>query len=109
MSAQFLVAWKDGVRLAGPDFFGRTNPPEPGHEETKWDYCPREKLVESTFGGMSGGEKRFLAGMISFYNADWGQKLLKRAGSPNICDLSAGLDGERRTVIARLFLTYEGW
>jgi hypothetical protein len=47
--------------------------------------------------------------MCSFYNAQWGQKLLTEAGFPNICDIASKLDSEHAEVIAELFLTYSGW
>ena len=50
-----------------------------------------------------------LAALCSFFNSDWGQGLLVRAGYHNLCDLAGKLDPERAGIIAELFLSYDGW
>jgi hypothetical protein len=106
---RFLEAWKRGVRLAGPQFFGTGNPhPDLGGIETIWDLCPKMNLIEKAIGVMSSGEKVFLAALTSFYNAEDGGALLKRVHVQGLADFG-GLDLERRAVIAALILNYTGW
>jgi hypothetical protein len=108
-SARFLEAWKRGVRLAGPQFFGtRSTHADLDHAESKWDLCPKMALIDRAIGVMSSGEKVFLAALTSFYNAEDGGELLKRAHVQGLADLG-GLDLERRAVIAALILNYTGW
>jgi hypothetical protein len=107
--ARFLEAWKRGVRLAGPQFFGMGSPrADLDHAETKWDLCPKMNLIDRAIGVMSSGEKVFLAALTSFYNAEDGGELLKRAHVQGLADFG-GLDLERRGVIAALLLNYTGW
>jgi hypothetical protein len=75
----------------------------------KNDLKPDWEYIEESLGVLSSGEAAFLSGMCSFYNAEWGQKLLTEVGFPNICDLASKLDREHAEVVAELFLTYSGW
>ena len=107
--ARFLEAWKRGVRLAGPQFFGMGSPQaDLDHAESKWDLCPKMDLIDRAIGVMSSGEKVFLAALTSFYNAEDGGDLLKRVNVQGLADFG-GLDLERRAVIAALLLNYTGW
>ncbi len=106
--AQFLAAWKRGVRLAGERCFDITavtvdRATDKDQLRPSWDH------VEAHLLDRSRGEAAFLAALCAFFNSDWGQGLLERAGCPNLCDLAAMLDTERSAVIAELFLTYQGW
>ena len=105
---RFLAAWKRGVQLAGPGYFKLKAPTveaatHKGQLEPDWD------LIEETLTARSRGEAAFLAAMCSFYNAEWGQSLLVRAGFPNLCDLASKLDEPHAGIIAELFLNYPGW
>lgn len=73
-----------------------------------WDLCANVELIDHAIGLMSSGEKRFLATLVSFYNADDGGRLLERVGVRGLADLG-GLDLKRRAVIAALLLNYTGW
>ena len=107
--ARFLEAWKRGVRLAGPQFFGMGGPrADLDHAESKWDLRPKMDLIDRAIGVMSSGEKVFLAALTSFYNAEDGGELLKRVHVQGLADFG-GLDLERRAVIAELILNYTGW
>lgn len=107
--ARFLDAWKRGVHLAGPQFFGTGNPHVDLEEaQSKWDLRPKMDLIDRAIGVMSSGEKVFLAALTSFYNAQDGGELLQRVHVQGFADLG-GLDLERRSVIAALILNYTGW
>ena len=107
--ARFLEAWKRGVRLAGPQFFGTgSSHAALDQAESKWDLCPKMDLIDRAIGVMSSGEKVFLAALTSFYNAEDGGELLKRVHVQGLADFG-GLDLERRAVIAALILNYTGW
>ena len=105
---RFLDAWKQGVQMAGPRCFKVTAPSveDATHKrqlEPEWDY------IDETITARSRGEAAFLAAMCSFYNAEWGQSLLVRAGYPNLCDVASKLDEPRARIIAALFVHYPGW
>jgi hypothetical protein len=106
--AAFFNAWKSGVALAGTRFFGRELHSNLEHTTSVWDLCPQVQLIDDAIGVMSSGEKRFLAALVSFYNAEDGGRLLERVGVRGLADLG-GLDLKRRTVIAALLLNYTGW
>lgn len=107
-SQPFLEAWKRGIALIGPRFF-EVDAVSFGSATDKNDLKPDWNYIEECLGVLSRGEAAFLAGMCSFYNAEWGQKLLTEVGFPNICDLASKLDREHAEVVAELFLTYSGW
>lgn len=112
--AHFLAAWKRGVLLAGPQYFGTRNHAgcagraDVDRATTKWDLCPQMDLIAPAIGVMSPAEQRFLAALTSFYNSEDGGRLLRRAGFRGFADLG-GLDFKRRTVLAALVLSYAGW
>ncbi|GAD24664.1 hypothetical protein [Acidovorax sp. MR-S7] len=104
----FFEAWKRGVRIAGPRWFGDGT--QQGFEQAcdKWALCPDVTRISKALGYLSPGERMFLAAMVSFYNARRSASLLRRCGFQGLADLS-GLDLARRQVIANLVLHYNGW
>lgn len=105
---RFLDAWKRGVRLAGENYF-KLEAPTVETATHKNQLAPDCELVEASIGGRSRGQAAFLAAMCSFYDAEWGQSLLVRAGYPNLCDLASKLDPPHAGIVAELFLNYPGW
>lgn len=105
---RFLDAWKRGVHMAGKTCF-KLKVPAIDDATHKSQLEPDWSYIEETLTARSHGEAAFLAAMCSFYNAEWGQILLVRAGYPNLCDLAAKLDEPHAAVIAELFLNYPGW
>lgn len=106
--AAFFDAWKSGVALAGTHLFGHGTRADLEHATSVWDLCPNVQLIDHAIGVMSSGEKRFLAALVSFYNAHDGGRLLECVGVRGLADLG-GLDLKRRAVIAALLLNYTGW
>lgn len=104
----FLQAWKRGVQLAGPQWFGDGTPEGLSLARDKWDLCPDVPRISKAVGVLSGGERMFLAAMVSFYNERKGGALLKRCGFHGLADFG-GLDLQRRKVLADLVLNYGGW
>lgn len=105
---RFLVAWKRGVVLAGESYF-LVETPSVAEASHRNQLRPNYALVEDAVGRVSSGQGAFLAAMYSFFNAEDGQRLLARAGYPNICDLAAKLEGEHAVIVAELFINYHGW
>ncbi|MFU1926449.1 hypothetical protein ACLQ9J_10315 [Bordetella hinzii] len=104
----FLDAWKQGVRLAGPHFFGDGQPDGLARAKSKWDLAPDLPRISRTLGVLSSGERVFIVALASFYNAHDSKELLRRAGVGNLADLGT-LDLQRRQVIAALLLHDTGW
>ncbi|EMV8748361.1 TPA: hypothetical protein PXD14_000412 [Pseudomonas aeruginosa] len=104
----FFKAWKRGVQIAGPQWFGEGTLDGLNKAQDKWDLCPDVPRISKAIGVMSGGERMFLAAMVSFYNERKGGALLTRCGFHGLADFS-GLDLQRRKVIAELVLHYSGW
>ncbi len=104
----FFQAWKRGVQLAGPQWFGDGTPEGLRLARDKWALCPDVPRISKAIGVLSGGERMFLAAMVSFYNERKGGALLKRCGFHGLADFG-GLDLQRRKVLADLVLNYGGW
>ncbi|MFP9230722.1 hypothetical protein [Pectobacterium cacticida] len=104
----FFQAWKQGVEIAGPQWFGDGTLDGLYQAQDKWELCPDVPRISKAIGVMSGGERMFLAAMVSFYNERKGGALLKRCGFHGLAGFS-GLDLQRRQVIAELVLHYSGW
>lgn len=69
---------------------------------------PNVLLLNDALGALSGGERRFLSAMVSFYDAREAGAMLKRCGIQGLSDL-CDMDLKRRRVIAELLLHYSGW
>ena len=104
----FFQAWKRGVQITGPRWFGDGTREGFDQARDKWDLCPDVPRISNALGFLSSGERMFLAAMVSFYNAHKSASLLRRCGFEGLADLS-GLDLGRRQVIASLVLHYNGW
>ncbi|MFC4160742.1 hypothetical protein [Chitinimonas lacunae] len=105
---RFFAAWKRGVQLAGPEWFGDGTQEGLLHATSKGELRPNVLLLNDALGVLSRGQRLFLSAMVSFYNAREGGAMLKRCGFAGLSDLS-GLDLARRRVIADLLLHHEGW
>jgi hypothetical protein len=104
----FLSVWKRGVALAGSHLFGAGPQADLESAQTKWDLCPKVRNISRTLRSMPPLAQLFLGALVSFYNAEDGGHLLKRAGFRGLIDFAA-LDLSRRAVIAGLILNYTGW
>ncbi|MEO9332746.1 MULTISPECIES: hypothetical protein [Gammaproteobacteria] len=104
----FFEAWKRGARIAGAEWFGDGTREGLQKATTKWDLRPNLLMISDALGVLSGGQRMFLAAMVSFYNSHEGGAMLKRCGFEGLSDLG-GLDLQRRKVIADLTLHYTGW
>lgn len=104
----FFAAWKRGVEIAGPRWFGDGTSDGLNQARDKWNLCPDVLLIGKALGFLSGGERMFLAALVSFYDSHEGATLLRRSGFEGLADLS-GLDLQRRQVIADLVLHYTVW
>lgn len=104
----FFEAWKRGVALAGVGWFGDGTQAGLEQATDKWALAPNVPRIQHGLGVLGGGERKFLAAMVSFYNARTGARLLKRCRYEGLSDLGT-LDLQRRQVIADLLLHYMGW
>ncbi|MDH5857612.1 hypothetical protein [Lampropedia aestuarii] len=104
----FFEAWKRGVEIAGPEWFGDGTGEGLQRATSKWDLRPNLLMLNDALGVLSGGQRMFLSAMVSFYNAREGGAMLRRCQFEGLSDF-AGLDLPRRKVIADLLLNYSGW
>ncbi|MDR6610545.1 hypothetical protein [Pseudomonas synxantha] len=107
-AATFLYAWKQGVALAGPTYFGDGTHMGLNHANCRWDLRPDLLMINNAINVLSDNERIFLAALVSFYDTDEGSVLLKQAGVRGLADLGV-LDPERRAVISSLVLHHHGW
>ncbi len=105
---RFLAAWKRGVTLAGEACF-KVTAESVGAATSREQLRPDWDYIEAHLLDRSNGEAAFLATLCSFFNSEWGQVLLDRAGYPNLCDLASKLDPGSAEIIAELFVSYHGW
>lgn len=104
----FFEAWRRGVTIADRRWFG-DGQTQSDKAKNKWDLTPRIDDIFASIGVLSSGEAMFLAAMVSFYNADTGGQMLRDLAATGLSDISAGLDEQRRNVIADLLVAYPGW
>lgn len=104
----FFEAWKRGIEIAGPQWFGDGTREGLNQAKSKWDLRPNLLHANDALGVLSSGERMFLSAMFSFYNAREGGAMLKRCHFHGLSDFD-GLDLQRRRVIADLLVNYCGW
>lgn len=107
--AAFFEAWRKGVQIAGPLYFGDGTAANVDQAKSKYNLAPDYDEVVGAIGTLSSGEAVFLAAMYSFYNDDAGAKMLAQLDAPGLAGISAHLDEPRRRVIADLLVSYSGW
>jgi hypothetical protein len=107
-AAAFLYAWKQGIALAGSTYFGDGTQIGLNKADSRWDLRPNLLLIKNSISVLSVNECAFLAAMVSFYNCDEGNALLKQVGVRGLADLGA-LDSMRRDVIASLVRHNHSW
>jgi hypothetical protein len=104
----FLSVWKRGVAFAGAHLFGEGPEADLELSTTKWDLCPKVRVISRALRRLPPLEQLFLATLVSFYNDRDGGRLLKRTGFRGLLDF-APLDTPHRAVLAGLILNYTGW
>lgn len=104
----FFKAWKRGAEIAGHEWFGDGTAEGLQRATSKWDLRPNVLLLSDALGVLSGGQRLFLAAMVSFYNAREGGAMLKRCEFEGLSDFGR-LDLQRRTVLVDLLFNYNGW
>lgn len=116
--ARFLETWIKGVKLVGEAYFehkapvyGPDIPPAASLDEVsnKWQVKPNYDLINKSIGVLSGGEAALLAVMCSFYNAEWGGKLMQDLGLRGMADVASKLDLDGREIVGVLLMYYGGW
>ncbi|WP_454868429.1 hypothetical protein [Pseudomonas farris] len=107
-AAAFLYAWKQGVALAGPTFFGDGTQVGLNNANCRWDLRPNLLMINNAISVLSDNERIFLAALVSFYDTEAGGALLNQVGVRGLADFGV-LDPERRDVIASLVIHHHGW
>ena len=116
--AKFVAAWVQGVKIIGQQYFEckkpmfgdvATEPKTLDHVTDKNQLVPNWELIEKNIYAISGGEAALLAVMCSFYNSEWGGKMMQELGLQGMADLSAKLDLKSNQVVADLLVSYTGW
>jgi len=116
--AKFVDAWVRGVKIVGEQYF-ECKTPLSGDAVTEFEtlndvtdknqLTPKWDFIEKNIYAMSGGEAALLATMCSFYNAEWGGKMMQEFGLQGMADISAKLDLEGNQIVADLLINYTGW
>lgn len=105
----FLEAWKEGVEIAGQNFFIVKSGSVEGADDRD-DLRPNLEVVESSIGVLSPGERVFILSMYQFFCASDVVRMCSETGIefPTLTDVSY-MDSKRRKVITRLIESYSGW
>ncbi len=104
----FFDWWKNGVALAGYQYFGDGTKQGFESATVKGNLRPLTEKIEKSIGLISDGEVAFLTAMYCFYNDYRGAELCAKAGVKSIGNIMI-LDIARREVIAGLLINYCGW
>ncbi|HDR2971913.1 TPA: hypothetical protein QCK67_005010, partial [Pseudomonas aeruginosa] len=91
----FFQAWKRGVQIVGPEWFGDGTQDTLRRATGIEDLRPNMLALNDALRVMSGSQLMFLSAMVSVYNAAEGAAMLHRCGFRGFADLGS-LDVERR-------------
>nr|WP_067285897.1 hypothetical protein [Marinobacterium profundum] len=103
----FFQAWKRGVVLAGPQWFGDGTHEGLQRATSEWELRPNIQALIDALSVLNHGQRLFLSAMVSFYNTTEGNAMLRRCGFQGLPALG-GLDLQQRQVLADLLLNYRG-
>lgn len=107
--SEFLSAWKDGVEVAGEQFFViRCEVVASAND--KDDLRPDLEMIKNSIGVISPGERVFILSLCQFFNARDIQELCSEFDIefPTLTDISH-MDKRRRQVITKLIEAFTGW
>ena len=105
---QFLEFWKEGVLIAGEQFF-KVSSGSVSSANNKDQLAPNYVLIKESFNVLSHGEKVMLALMYSFYDPECGQEFLIDAYAANFVDAFSLMDNKRKKVLIGLLDNHTGW
>lgn len=105
--ANFLKAWKQGIKLAGESYFTIKDDLEKATDKNQ--LCPDYEKINKSLLSIGTNQATFLAVLYSFYNGHDGQQLLEQLNRPNISDIAAYLEKEQLDVVLALMANYQGW
>ncbi len=105
---QFLDFWKEGVLVAGEQFF-KVSSSSVISATNKDQLAPNYEFIKESFGALSHGEKVMLALMYSFYDPECGQKFLVDAYAANFVDAFSLMDDKRKGILLGLLDNHTGW
>lgn len=104
----FFQAWKRGVKVVGPQWFGDGTHEGLRHAVSIEDLRPDMLGLNDALRTLSSNQGLFLSLMVSFFNAREGAAMLRRCRFEGLADLG-DFDLERRQIIADLLMNYSHW
>lgn len=104
----FVLAWKKGIQKVGTECFN-IKASSLDSAKKKWQLEPNYEFIQTAIGGYSHGKQVLLGLMYSFFDAEYGQKLLEKAQTPNFIQARSILDKESLEMISQLWLYHTGW
>jgi len=107
----FFAAWKQSVALLEPKWFGDGTFEGLQNASSKHDLAPRLEAIRADFKSQSRGYQSHIALLVSIYNYETGEKLLRTAGQgqANFMKHFIRLDSDRHALLRVLIETYPGW
>lgn len=104
----FVLAWKKGIQKVGTECFN-IKASSLDAAKKKWQLEPDYEFIKTAIGGYSHGKQVLIGLMYSFFDAEYGQKLLEKAQTPNFVQARSILDKETLEIISQLWLYHTGW
>lgn len=104
----FVLAWKKGIQKVGTECFN-IKASSLDAAKKKWQLEPNYEFIKTAIGGYSHGKQVLIGLMYSFFDAEYGQKLLEKAQTPNFVQARSILDKETLEIISQLWLYHTGW
>ena len=104
----FVLAWKKGIQKVGTECFNIKASSLDAAKKT-WQLEPDYEFIKTAIGGYSHGKQVLIGLMYSFFDAEYGQKLLEKAQTPNFVQARSILDKETLEIISQLWLYHTGW
>ena len=104
----FVLAWKKGIQKVGTECFN-IKASSLDAAKKKWQLEPNYEFIKTSIGGYSHGKQVLIGLMYSFFDAEYGQKLLEKAQTPNFVQARSILDKETLEIISQLWLYHTGW
>jgi len=104
----YVLAWKKGIQKVGTECFN-IKASSLDSAQKKWQLEPNYEFIKNSIGGYSHGKQALIGLMYSFFDAEYGQKLLEKAQTPNFVQARSILDKESLEIVSQLWLYHTGW
>ena len=106
---RFLAAWKNAIKIIGPEYFQLSGIDHYEEATDKNQLCPDNDAIEERINVCSVGEGVFIGVIMSFYNDKWGSGICDAFGHHGVGGAANRLELDELEIVTELMGSHTGW